>query len=48
MSFCSTKSEIEFREPAFDVSLILKGRYPFEMGKKERKFESEVYLCDRR
>lgn len=43
-SFYSSKPEDEFREPAFDISLTLKGRYPFEMGKRERKFESEVYL----
>jgi len=32
------------RQPNFEAALFLKGRYPFEMGRKERKFESEVYL----
>ena len=40
----SAKPEGEFREPAFDIFFMLKGRYPFQMGKKERKFESEVYV----
>ena len=40
----SAKPEGEFREPAFDNFVMLKGRYPFQMGKKERKFESEVYV----
>ena len=43
-SFYGTKPEFLSRQPAFDASLFLKGRYPFEMGKKERKFEAEVYL----
>lgn len=43
-SFYSSKPEDDFREPAFDISFVLKGRYPFEMGKRDRKFESEVYL----
>lgn len=44
LSFYSNKPEGEFRDPGFDVALHLKGRYPFEIGKTERKFESEVYL----
>ena len=40
----SSKPEGVFREPAFDIFFMLKGRYPFEMGRKERKFESEVYV----
>lgn len=43
-SFYSARtSEERYREPAFDIALILKGRYPFEMGKKA-KLESEVYV----
>ena len=44
LSFYGTKPESLSRQPAFEFSLFLKGRYPFEMGRKERKFESEVYL----
>ena len=40
----SAKPENEFREPSFDIFFILKSRYPFQMGRKERKFESEVYV----
>lgn len=43
-SFYGTKPEFLSRQPAFDASLFLKGRYPFEMGRKDRKFEAEVYL----
>jgi hypothetical protein len=43
-SFYGTKPKFLSRQPAFDASLFVKGRYPFEMGKKERRFESEVYL----
>lgn len=43
-SFYAAQPDGEFREPAFDVDYVLKGRYPFEMGRKERTFESEVYL----
>jgi hypothetical protein len=43
-SFYSSQPEGDFREPAFDISFMLKGRYPFEMGKRDRKFESEIYL----
>lgn len=43
-SFFGTKPEFVSRQPAFEFGLHLKGRYPFEIGRKERKFESEVYL----
>lgn len=38
------KAELFSRQPFFEASIFLKGRYPFEMGKKERKFEAEAYL----
>ena len=45
VSFYSAKSSVErYYEPAFDVDLALKGRYPFQMGNKERRFEAEAYL----
>ena len=42
-SFYASQPEGGFREPTFDIGYLLKGRFPFEMGKGERKFESEVY-----
>lgn len=44
LTFYGAKPEFLSRQPAIEVSLMLKGRYPFTMGRKERKFESEVYL----
>ena len=44
-SFYTAKAkEDRFYEPAFDVDYNLKGRFPFQMGKKERKYEAEAYL----
>ena len=44
-SFYTAKSKEErFYEPAFDIDYVLKGRYPFHMGKREKKLEAEVYL----
>ena len=44
LSFYGVKPQFIARQPAFEFALHLKGRFPFEMGRKERKFESEVYL----
>lgn len=46
LSFSAYGSKPEFisRQPSFEASFFLKGRYPFQMGKKERKFEAEAYI----
>ena len=44
-SFYTAKATAErFYEPAFDIDFHIKGRFPFQMGRKERKFEAEAYL----